>query len=340
MTQSLITSIGYRNALRVNGSLIFALLAIGTCMAISRYPPPNPKGGSSLAIFDRALMTWKYFFIVVFSFLVPFGYVAPFFLTPTYATVIGVDASMGASLVSIMSAANAVCRISLGFVGDRYGRLNTLFIFTLCSGKFDLSLCHLGIHATISDLFRMQASLQWWFGSFQILLDLLSLTASSLVSLVVDLCHFCLLSLQILLALNISRKVSALRIWWPCLAVSIRDSCMCFRDSFDSHNLYQIFLAPLFLVSFKPNLDGLLQSNFLVQWQLLLLWALLVLVCLWVGRCSRRFKRLKLLFVYYTFLYHSLPFYIPQPFSSFLVHICSHCILVHHIKLRHNYIEY
>lgn len=161
MTQSLITSIGYRNALRVNGSLIFALLAIGTCMAISRYPPPNPKGGSSLAIFDRALMTWKYFFIVVFSFLVPFGYVAPFFLTPTYATVIGVDASMGASLVSIMSAANAVCRISLGFVGDRYGRLNTLFIFTLCSGKFDLSLCHLGIHATISDLFRMQASLQW-----------------------------------------------------------------------------------------------------------------------------------------------------------------------------------
>lgn len=138
MTQSLITSIGYRNALRVNGSLIFALLAIGTCMAISRYPPPNPKGGSSLAIFDRALMTWKYFFIVVFSFLVPFGYVAPFFLTPTYATVIGVDASMGASLVSIMSAANAVCRISLGFVGDRYGRLNTLFIFTLCSGIFTM----------------------------------------------------------------------------------------------------------------------------------------------------------------------------------------------------------
>ncbi|KAI9488484.1 major facilitator superfamily domain-containing protein [Zychaea mexicana] len=161
MAQSLITTIGYRNALRAMGGMGFGLLSIATALAVSRYPPA-PSNGKPWNVFDRSLLSWPFAFLLLFALLVPFGYVAPFFLTPTYAAHIGVDASSGSTLVSIMSAANAVCRISLGLVspftfiayinfylqdlisafvryfGDRYGRVNTIAIFTLLSGIFTM----------------------------------------------------------------------------------------------------------------------------------------------------------------------------------------------------------
>ncbi|KAI9317746.1 major facilitator superfamily domain-containing protein [Dichotomocladium elegans] len=140
MSQSLIATIGYRNTLRTMGGMGFGLLCVATTLAVSRYPPPSDKksGGSPLRLFERSLFTWPFNFVLVFSILVPFGYVAPFFLTPTYASVIGASDSMGSSLVSIMSAANVLCRITLGYVGDRYGRVNVIFIFTLLSGIFTM----------------------------------------------------------------------------------------------------------------------------------------------------------------------------------------------------------
>ncbi|KAI8145443.1 major facilitator superfamily domain-containing protein [Fennellomyces sp. T-0311] len=137
MAQSLISTIGHRNALRAMGGMGFGLLCIATALAVSRYPPA-PSNGKPWNLLDRALLSWPFAFLLLFSLFVPFGYVAPFFLTPTYADYIGADASSGATLVSIMSAANVVCRITLGWVGDRYGRLNVICIFTLLSGVFTM----------------------------------------------------------------------------------------------------------------------------------------------------------------------------------------------------------
>lgn len=134
MSQSLIQSAGYRNSLRALGGLGFGLLCIATALARPRFRPPS-AGGKWWKLIDTKLLNFSFCIFLVFAFLVPFGYVAPFFLAPTYAGVIGVDASMGSSLVSIMSACNAVCRISLGFVGDRYGRLTVMALFTFFSGK-------------------------------------------------------------------------------------------------------------------------------------------------------------------------------------------------------------
>ncbi|SAL99686.1 hypothetical protein [Absidia glauca] len=132
MSQQLIEHLGYRNALRVLGATMFGLLCISTALAMSRFKP-SPSGRPWYALVDRSLLGTQFNLLFLFSLLVPFGYIAPFFLMPTYAASIGVDSTNGAALVSIMSATNAICRIVLGYLGDRFGRLNIMFFSTFLS---------------------------------------------------------------------------------------------------------------------------------------------------------------------------------------------------------------
>ncbi|KAI9492498.1 major facilitator superfamily domain-containing protein [Zychaea mexicana] len=139
MTQSLIDSMGYRMALRILGAMNFGILLIATALARSRYrPPPSSNGNGFGAFFDKSMMTIPFLLLVIFAFLVPFGYVAPFFLAPTYASYIGVDAARGSTLISILSGMNAVCRICLGFFADRLGNMNVMFACTFMSGVFTM----------------------------------------------------------------------------------------------------------------------------------------------------------------------------------------------------------
>jgi MFS family permease len=134
MIVHLVESIGYRNALRVQGCFGFGLLSIATACAVSRYrPPPSVAGNSN--VFDKSLLSVRFALLLTFCFFVPWGYVAPFFLAPEFVQSIGLDASVGGTMISIMSGANAVCRICLGYLADRFGRFNTMFTCTCLSGK-------------------------------------------------------------------------------------------------------------------------------------------------------------------------------------------------------------
>lgn len=132
MIQNLIVTIGYRNALRVQGAFGFGLLCVATALATSRYRPPGKS--KWYHIYDHSLISRNFLLLLGFSFFVPFGYVAPFFLTPQWVAHIGLDASTGAAMISVMSAANAICRITLGYLADRTGRFNTMFICTFLAG--------------------------------------------------------------------------------------------------------------------------------------------------------------------------------------------------------------
>ncbi|CAO3625109.1 unnamed protein product [Mucor hiemalis] len=136
MIQKLIVTIGYRNALRVQGAFGFGLLCIATALATSRYRPPGKS--KWYHIYDHSLISRNFLLLLGFSFFVPFGYVAPFFLTPQWVAHIGLDASTGAAMISVMSAANAICRITLGYLADRTGRFNTMFICTFLAGIFTM----------------------------------------------------------------------------------------------------------------------------------------------------------------------------------------------------------
>ncbi|KAK4509767.1 uncharacterized protein ATC70_007069 [Mucor velutinosus] len=140
MTQRLMVSIGYRNALRVQGAFGFGLLCISTALATSRYRPPPSLNSKNrwYHIYDSSLISRRFLLLLGFSFFVPFGYVAPFFLAPQYVQSIGLDTSTGAAMISVMSAANAVCRITLGYLADRSGRFNTMFCCTFLAGVFTM----------------------------------------------------------------------------------------------------------------------------------------------------------------------------------------------------------
>ncbi|KAI8638406.1 major facilitator superfamily domain-containing protein [Parasitella parasitica] len=66
------------------------------------------------------------------------GFFIPYFFVPANATYLGFSATQGSTLIAIMSAANFVGRILVGFIGDRIGRLNADIIFTFGSSLSSL----------------------------------------------------------------------------------------------------------------------------------------------------------------------------------------------------------
>ncbi|KAG2237800.1 hypothetical protein INT48_002101 [Thamnidium elegans] len=151
MIQSLIVSVGFRNTLRIQGAFGFGLLCISTALATSRYRPPPSSNGKNkwYHIYDSSLISRRFVLLLAFSFFVPFGYVAPFFLAPSYCEYIGLDPSTGAVMISVMSAANAICRITLGYLADRSGRFNTMLICTMLAGIFTMVIWQLATTYTI-----------------------------------------------------------------------------------------------------------------------------------------------------------------------------------------------
>ncbi|KAI8382976.1 major facilitator superfamily domain-containing protein [Blakeslea trispora] len=122
MTQRLISTLGHRNALRIQGSFGFGLLCIATALATSRYRPPTNGKNKWYHLYDHSLISKRFILLLCFSFFVPFA--------PQYVQYIGLDASASAAMISVMSAANAICRITLGYLADHFGRFNTMFVCT------------------------------------------------------------------------------------------------------------------------------------------------------------------------------------------------------------------
>lgn len=140
MSQNLIISLGYRNALRIIGAMGFGILLISTSLAFSKYLPGGVQRGkiTKVVIVDTSIVGRDFLLLCCYCFFIPFGYLGPFFLTPQYVSYLGGSASQGATLVSIMSAMNSVCRIVMGFVADRLGKFNTMAICTFLSGLFSM----------------------------------------------------------------------------------------------------------------------------------------------------------------------------------------------------------
>ncbi|GAB5588733.1 hypothetical protein Unana1_03633 [Umbelopsis nana] len=135
LTEALIASSGYRMTLRYLGIIIFGLLAIACVLAKSRWPP---KKDGKIVIIDTSLLTTDVVIFMCFGVVVPFGYLTPFFLVPAYGASFGVTSSQTSVIVGVMSAFNAVSRVLLGFLADRYGRINTMFACTFLAGVFTM----------------------------------------------------------------------------------------------------------------------------------------------------------------------------------------------------------
>ncbi|KAG1494766.1 hypothetical protein G6F46_006741 [Rhizopus delemar] len=142
LAQYLIDNLGYRDSLRVLGAISFTLLCISTALATSRYRPPlsNNGQGKWYHIVDFDLINLRFILLFIYAFFAGFGYLAPFFLAPQYAQHVGMSTSAGAAMISVMSATNAFARISLGYLADKFGKLNALLSCTFVGAGGFVSL--------------------------------------------------------------------------------------------------------------------------------------------------------------------------------------------------------
>ncbi|KAI8142503.1 major facilitator superfamily domain-containing protein, partial [Fennellomyces sp. T-0311] len=62
------------------------------------------------------------------------GLMIPYFFLPSYVTHLGMSTTDASVFLAALSASNIVGRISVGFIGDKIGRLNAHLIFTTATG--------------------------------------------------------------------------------------------------------------------------------------------------------------------------------------------------------------
>ncbi|KAI8333843.1 major facilitator superfamily domain-containing protein [Chlamydoabsidia padenii] len=138
MTEGLISTMGYRNALRVQGGMGFGILFLATALGFSKVRPGGHEGGKGrkFVIVDWSIMSCDLLLLMMFCLLVTFSYPACYYYIPQYTNYIGLDAVHGAFLISITAASNSLSRISMGFLADRLGNMNVMLGCSLASGLF------------------------------------------------------------------------------------------------------------------------------------------------------------------------------------------------------------
>ncbi|KAI9296605.1 MFS general substrate transporter [Neoconidiobolus thromboides FSU 785] len=124
VTQTVLNNLDFRWALRVLAIIAFVILLITSFFIKERVKAKN--GGSWL---DFTRFKDRRFLALFFGgFLCSFGYLVPFLLMGKYAQSIGLTESQGSILIGLLNGGSAIGRVALGSLGDRFGRINILFI--------------------------------------------------------------------------------------------------------------------------------------------------------------------------------------------------------------------
>lgn len=141
--------IGFRNTLRLTGGLSFILITAAG--SVLRWHPKMEQqnrltGGRGQSTFRPPLANWqivksrKFLAQAVGAMFQAAAYYAPMYFISTYARTLGYSSAAGANLIALSNAASAIGKVILGYVADRFGRLNVLFACTLISSTATLGL--------------------------------------------------------------------------------------------------------------------------------------------------------------------------------------------------------
>ncbi|KAH8705875.1 major facilitator superfamily domain-containing protein [Talaromyces proteolyticus] len=151
--RSLIDNVGFRNTLRITGAMSFVLTwASGFFIRwpdsqISRIRAENSTSMSrSSGLFQLPVVNWqiarsrKFIAQAVGGALQAAAYYTPVFFFASYARTLGYSQATSANFIALSNAANAVGKVAIGYMADKFGRLNTLLLSTFISAISALAL--------------------------------------------------------------------------------------------------------------------------------------------------------------------------------------------------------
>ena len=146
---------GFRTSLRMSGAITGGLIVLASVfmdwddVTKARLQADNARLGRVrprqllvVPLMDWQLATKNRTFIahLIGAFFQSAAYYSPMFFLSAYARTLGYSSTTGATFIAISNACNAIGKIVIGFLADRYGRLQALLYTTLASALVCLCL--------------------------------------------------------------------------------------------------------------------------------------------------------------------------------------------------------
>lgn len=135
--------LGFRNTLRISGALSGGLV-LAAAAVIDWDPETKARlarehAAHTPAIWRVPLLDWRiarsrtFLAQLAGAVLQGAAYYTPVFFFSAYARTLGFSATAGANFIAVSNVCNALGKIAIGLVADRFGRIQTLYATTLIS---------------------------------------------------------------------------------------------------------------------------------------------------------------------------------------------------------------
>ncbi|KAI7880218.1 MFS general substrate transporter [Lichtheimia hyalospora FSU 10163] len=127
-------TLGIGWSFRILGFIVLALSAIA-CLCLRERVKTANKTTKLSQIFDFGVLKDPNFVLWVLGSMIGLmGFFVPYFFLPAYVSYLGLSTKDSATVIAVLSAANFLGRITIGYISDRIGRLNTDIIFLILAG--------------------------------------------------------------------------------------------------------------------------------------------------------------------------------------------------------------
>ncbi|KAK6223266.1 hypothetical protein LQW54_000383 [Pestalotiopsis sp. IQ-011] len=130
-TQAMLDALGLAWALRITAVIVFLVNSAATLLIRSRNKEINPD----LSIFNfKLLSSYQVLLLLGWSVVLMFGYITLMFSLSDYALVIGGSSQDSATVAAILNLGAALGRPFIGYVSDRFGRVEVAGSATFSCG--------------------------------------------------------------------------------------------------------------------------------------------------------------------------------------------------------------
>ncbi|KAE8445051.1 hypothetical protein EG329_013765 [Mollisiaceae sp. DMI_Dod_QoI] len=142
-------AVGFRNTLRITG-IIATVVSTASALALkwepsavvrNRQETQGRRRGMNLPRANWNIVRTRPFVAhALGAILQAAAYITPTYFFSIYARTLGYSSVVGANFIALGNACNFIGKIVLGYLADRFGRLNALVLCTLLSGLVTLGL--------------------------------------------------------------------------------------------------------------------------------------------------------------------------------------------------------